>query len=77
LTNAGHIFLGEACAVLARADAAELVLSDLSGLHRGFLHVHASQTIASHWLPRHLVAFRAAYPEIAVRIAVGNTADVP
>jgi DNA-binding transcriptional LysR family regulator len=76
LTDAGRIFLGEARAVLARAEAAELVLSDLSGLRRGILRVHASQTIASHWLPRHLVAFRAAYPEITVRLAVGNTADV-
>ena len=76
LTEAGRIFLGEARAVLARAEAAELVLADLSGLRRGILRVHASQTIASHWLPRHLVAFRATYPEIAVRLAVGNTADV-
>lgn len=76
LTEAGRIFLGEARAVLARAEAAELVLADLSGLRRGILRVHASQTIASHWLPRHLVAFRTTYPEIAVRLAVGNTADV-
>lgn len=76
LTDAGRIFLGEARAVLARAEAAELVLADLSGLRRGVLRVHASQTIASHWLPRHLVAFRAAYPEITVRLAVGNTAEV-
>ncbi len=40
------------------------------------MRVHASQTIASHWLPRHLVAFRAAYPEVAIRLAIGNTADV-
>ncbi|MEE7492046.1 MULTISPECIES: LysR substrate-binding domain-containing protein [Methylobacterium] len=76
LTDSGRIFLGEARAVLARAEAAELVLADLSGLRRGVLRVHASQTIASHWLPRHLVAFRATYPEITVRLAVGNTADV-
>lgn len=76
LTDAGRVFLGEARAVLARAEAAELVLADLSGLRRGILRVHASQTIASHWLPRHLVAFRAAYPEITVRLAVGNTTDV-
>lgn len=76
LTEAGRIFLTEARAVLARAEAAELVLADLSGLRRGSLRVHASQTIASHWLPRHLVAFRRAYPEIAVRLSVGNTAEV-
>ena len=76
LTEAGRIFLGEARAVLARAETAELVLADLSGLRRGTLRVHASQTIASHWLPRHLVAFRATYPEVAIRLAIGNTADV-
>ncbi|GJD67041.1 LysR family transcriptional regulator [Methylobacterium frigidaeris] len=76
LTDAGRVFLGEARAVLARAEAAERVLADLSGLRRGILRVHASQTIASHWLPRYLVAFRAAYPAVTVRLAVGNTADV-
>ncbi|WP_267428216.1 LysR substrate-binding domain-containing protein [Methylobacterium sp. GC_Met_2] len=76
LTDAGRIFLREARAVLARAEAAEQVLADLSGLRRGSLRVHASQTIASHWLPRRLVAFRAACPEITVRLAVGHTADV-
>ncbi len=65
LTEAGRVFLVEARAVLARAEAAELVLADLSGMRRGTLALYASQTIASDWLPRHLVAFRRTYPEIA------------
>ncbi|WP_336491203.1 LysR family transcriptional regulator [Methylobacterium nigriterrae] len=73
LTEAGRIFLGEARAVLARAEAAELVLADLSGLRRGTLSIQASQTIASDWLPRHLVTFRRAYPEIRISLSVGNT----
>jgi len=44
-------------------------------MRRGTLALYASQTIASDWLPRHLVAFRRAYPEIAIRLAVGNTTD--
>ena len=76
LTEAGALFLAEARAVLARADAAELVLSELAGLVRGTLRVQASQTIASYWLPRHLVAFRRAHPGVEVRLAVGNTAQV-
>jgi DNA-binding transcriptional LysR family regulator len=76
LTEAGGVFLGEARAVLARAEAAELVLSELGGLKRGTLAVQASQTIASYWLPRHLVAFRRAYPGIEVRMKVANTAEV-
>ncbi len=75
LTEAGGVFLGEARAVLARAQAAELVLADLSGMRRGTLAIQASQTIASHWLPRHLVAFRAAYPDIVLRLGIGNTAE--
>lgn len=75
LTEPGRVFLDEARAVLARAEAAELVLADLSGLRRGTLALQASQTIASHWLPAHLVAFRRAYPEIVLRLEVGNTAE--
>jgi len=76
LTEGGRVFLGEASAVLARAAAAELALSEVGGLKRGTLSVHASQTIASYWLPWHLVRFRKLHPAIDVRLAVGNTAQV-
>ena len=76
LTEAGSVFLGEARAVLDRAAAAELALAELGGLHRGTLSVRASQTIASYWLPRHLVAFRQRHPGIHIRLTVGNTAEV-
>jgi DNA-binding transcriptional LysR family regulator len=75
LTGAGRVFLTEAKAVLARAEAAELALSELAGLRRGRLAIQASQTIASYWLPRHLVAFRRAYPNLELRLTVGNTAQ--
>ncbi len=73
LTEAGEAFLPEARAVLARAEAAEAVLDDIVGLRRGRLALHASQTIAAYWLPRHLAAFRATYPGVALRLAIGNT----
>jgi DNA-binding transcriptional LysR family regulator len=73
LTEAGALFLAEARAVLARAESAELVLSELGDLKRGVLSVYASQTIAGYWLPRHLVAFRRSHPGVAVRLSVGNT----
>jgi DNA-binding transcriptional LysR family regulator len=76
LTEAGAVFLEEARAVLARAEAAELALSELGGLKRGNLRIQASQTIASYWLPRHLVAFRRAHPGITLRLSIGNTAQV-
>ncbi len=45
-------------------------------MRRGRLLVEASQTIASYWLPHHLVAFRRRYPGIEVRLTIGNTAQV-
>lgn len=76
LTEAGALFLVEARAVLARAEAAEQVLADLGSLTRGALSVQASQTIAGYWLPRHLVAFRMAHPGVEIGLAIGNTAQV-
>lgn len=48
LTEAGRLFLGEAVAVLARAEAAERMLADLSALKRGRIAIHASQTITGY-----------------------------
>jgi DNA-binding transcriptional LysR family regulator len=76
LTEAGTLFLAEARAVLARAAAAEGVLEELGTLKRGTLTVQASQTIASYWLPRHLVAFRRSHPGIKIQLSIGNTAQV-
>lgn len=76
LTEAGRVFLDEARAVLARAEAAERVLGAFGTLTRGSLTLHASQTIAGYWLPRHLVAFRRAHPQLDLRLIVGNTAQV-
>ena len=75
LTDAGVLFLDEARAVLARAEGAELALAELGGLKRGTIALQASQTIASYWLPRHLVAFRRAHPGIEIRLSIGNTAQ--
>ncbi|HWY24459.1 MAG TPA: LysR substrate-binding domain-containing protein, partial [Nevskia sp.] len=76
LTEAGALFLVEARAVLARAEAAERTLAELGNLTRGTLSVQASQTIADYWLPRHLVAFHRAHPGIDIRLVSGNTAQV-
>jgi len=76
LNPTGALFLQEAKAVLNRVAAAESALADLSGLKRGRLSIHASQTIASYWLPSRLVAFGSAYPGIQIDVAIGNTAEV-
>ena len=76
LTEVGRLFLAEARAVLARADSARNLLADLAGLDLGSISVAASQTIASYWLPGHLMTFHANHPGIDVRLSIGNTQSV-
>jgi DNA-binding transcriptional LysR family regulator len=76
LTQAGHLFLIEARAVLARAAAAEAALADLAGLRRGALALAASQTSGNYWLPPLIARFRAAYPGVFLRLEIGNTETV-
>lgn len=76
LTMEGRLFLDEARATLARARAAELMLSELGGLSRGRLAVHASQTVASYWLSPLLMRFHADYPGVELELTIGNTRSV-
>ncbi|MGH7025614.1 MAG: LysR family transcriptional regulator [Caulobacteraceae bacterium] len=73
LNSIGRGFLLDARAVLSQAAAAEATLEDLSLLRRGRISIHASQTIASYWLPRRLSAFHIAYPEVELELRIGNT----
>jgi DNA-binding transcriptional LysR family regulator len=76
LNSAGRAFLAEAEAVLARAQAAEAALEDLSDLRRGRLAIRATPTIANYWLPHRLCAFQAAYPGVELALEIGDTASV-
>lgn len=76
LTEAGTLFLGTARGLVAEAEAAELLLRELSGGKHGSLLVQASQTISSYWLPRHLASFRRQHQNIEISLTVGNTAQV-
>lgn len=76
LTELGRAFLDEARQVLARAARAEIRLAELAGRVGGTLRIEASLTVAAHWLPARLVAFRRAFPDVEVELAVANTAHV-
>ena len=76
ITQDGKTFLEEARAVLRSAQDAELTLLDLAGVRRGIINLHASQTICSYWLPRHLVRFYKTHPKVEIRLSIGNTAQV-
>jgi DNA-binding transcriptional LysR family regulator len=76
LTAAGRLLLDEARGILARAATACLKMTELGELQQGTLHVHASQTIASYWLPSRLMTYRQRYPLVGVQMAIGNTDNV-
>ncbi len=76
LTEEGRLFRTEAEAILARVSVAESVLADLSGMRRGRLVIHASQTIANYRLGPLLHRFHSLYPHIELEVALGNTAQV-
>ena len=76
LTEAGRLFLGEARAVLARAEEAALMLDDLTGLRRGRLALAASQTVANYFLPPLMHRFRQRHPGITLTLAIANTRRV-
>lgn len=73
LTPAGAVFLTEAKDILNRAQQAERVLIDLSTLRRGAIQLVASQTVGNYWLPRQLMAFHTAHPEIDLSVEITNS----
>lgn len=76
LTPEGRAFLPEAQAVVDRAEAARTLLADLGREPRGRLRIHASQTVASHWLPARLVALAERHPLVSTELRVANTRQV-
>ena len=73
LTEAGALFLVEARAILAMAQAAERLLMEFGDLRRGALRLVASQTIASYWLPARLAAFHRRFPHIEIQLLIDNS----
>lgn len=76
LTAEGEAFVPVARAVLSEAETARIVLQDLARETRGTLRIHASQTVASYWLPQRLAGFRQTHPGVEVLLHFGNTAEV-
>lgn len=76
LTEAGEALNAHARAIFAFERAAVDDLHQRSGLRQGQLVIGASTTIASYWLPRYLQAFASKWPDITMRVVVGNTQSI-
>jgi DNA-binding transcriptional LysR family regulator len=75
LTQAGAALVPYAQSVIDAARTAQRVIEEMRDLGRGHLFVHASQTIANHWLPKRLVQFGKRHPGIKITLSIGNTAQ--
>src|SRR5262245_3392268 len=68
LTEAGHVFLTEAQAVLRRAEEAIQTAKAVSSGQRGELNVGYAPSLTVEVLPRALRSFQEAHPGIRVRL---------
>ncbi len=76
LTPAGDVLLGYAERLLALADEATRTTREAAGLADRTLRLGVGHTLATYLLPEVLSHYRARYPDHAVRISVGNTAQL-
>jgi DNA-binding transcriptional LysR family regulator len=68
LTEAGRVFLEEACAVLRRADEAVAAVRAVALGTRGELHVAYAPSLTVQILPRALRRFQAEFPNVRVSL---------
>jgi DNA-binding transcriptional LysR family regulator len=76
LSDAGRVFATEAREILARVGAAEQALDEFKQVKRGTLHVLASHTVGTYWLPYGLIEYRRISPRVNIVTRIQNSASV-
>lgn len=76
LTEAGRLFLKEACAVLARADEAVAAVRAIAGGARGEIHVGYAPSLTVQILPRALRTFQTEFPAVRVSLHDFSTEEM-
>lgn len=76
LTEAGRVFLNEACAVLRRADEAVQTVKAVASGQRGEIHVGYAPSLTVEILPRALRAFQEANPGVRVQLHDMSTQEL-
>lgn len=76
LTEAGVAFLPHAQALIDTWDRGREDLAPFTTRTEGPVHVWASQTAGGYILPETLCAFADQYPDVSVRLQIGNSAQV-
>ncbi len=68
LTEAGHLLVARAAAILTELEAAERALAELSDLRRGRLRMASFATAGASVLPQAVDAFKARHPDIDIAV---------
>jgi LysR family hydrogen peroxide-inducible transcriptional activator len=68
LTDAGRVLLAYAERILEEEEGAKRAVQEVMGLRRGQLALWTLPTPGQHLLPRHLAAFRKAYPDVEITL---------
>ncbi len=76
LTDAGRVLYEHASRILSEFEAAGHAIDELKGLERGILRLAGDTTVGIYVLPDLLGAFRQRYPDITLRLDVGNRQHV-
>lgn len=76
LTESGVLLFARARELFAVERSAEEELRVLRGLEGGVLRVGASTTVITYLLPPYLARFRAAHPDVVLKVASANTRDI-
>lgn len=75
-TEPGQALYDYGRSILALEREATEAVKAFYNLERGRLTIGASTTIATYWLPPHLVAFQRRYPGIELRVMSANTSQI-
>jgi len=76
LTEAGRALYEHARGIFALEKAALDDLGARTGIQKGSLVIGASTTVAGYWLPPYLADFAEQFPDIELKVVVGNTAVI-
>jgi DNA-binding transcriptional LysR family regulator len=76
LTAAGQTLVGHAEGILARVDAAEAAMAEISGLRGGKLRMASFPTAGAQLMPHAIATFRSSYPDVELTLTEGEPEEI-
>ncbi|MEG2024300.1 MAG: LysR family transcriptional regulator [Gordonibacter sp.] len=76
LTSEGSRLLPFAQSVCAEYDKLQMQVDDLAGMQSGLIRIGTFSSVATHWLPNIIRAFREDYPNIDYELVMGDYSEI-